>query len=209
MMQGSELTPALIRLAYSEGLFPMTMEDGEVGWFQPIQRALFPIEGIHVSRSLRKTIDRGVFEIKFDTSFEDVMRSCLRPNDNWISDEFIRVYTEIHHEGWGHCAECWHDRKLVGGVYGIALGGCFCAESMFHRETDASKVALWAMVNKCRETGFTLFDVQIMNPHLKSLGAFEVPHRKYMRLLHDAMTVRTAWNPAYLAAGNPTGSSDD
>jgi len=193
-MDDLELTPWLIRYAYEEGAFPMTMEDGEVEWFQPRHRALFPIEGIHVSRSLQKTIDRGVFEIKFDTSFEAVMRNCLRPEGNWISEDFIRVYTVIHHEGWGHCAECWQDGELVGGVYGIAIGACFCAESMFHRRTNASKVALWAMVEKCRELGFMIFDAQIMNPHLKSLGAYEIPHLEYMEKLQDALRISTAWS---------------
>lgn len=193
-MENLELTPWLIRYAYEEGAFPMTMDDGEVQWFQPRQRALFPIEGIHVSRSLAKVIHRGEFEVRFDTSFEQVMRNCLRPDGNWISEDFIRVYTVIHHEGWGHCAECWQDGELVGGVYGIALGGCFCAESMFHRRTNASKVALWAMVNRCRELGFTIFDAQIMNPHLESLGAFEVPHRKYTAMLHEALQIQTEWS---------------
>lgn len=193
-MDNVDLTPWLIRYAYEEGAFPMTMDDGEVQWFLPRQRALFPIDGIHVSRSLRKVIDRGEFEIRFDTAFEEVMRSCLRPDGNWISEDFIRVYTLIHHEGWGHCAECWKDGELVGGVYGIALGGCFCAESMFHRRTNASKVALWAMVEKCRELGFTIFDAQIMNPHLESLGAFEVPHREYLPMLEKALKVETVWS---------------
>lgn len=193
-MDNLELTPWLIRYAYEEGAFPMTMDDGEVQWFQPRQRALFPMDGIHVSKSLEKVIRKGEFEIRFDTSFEAVMRSCLRPDGNWISEDFIRVYTVIHHEGWGHCSECWLDGELVGGVYGIALGGCFCAESMFHRRTNASKVALWAMVNKCRELGFTIFDAQIMNPHLESLGAFEVPHRQYIPMLAQALEVDTIWS---------------
>lgn len=193
-MEDLELTPWLIRYAYEEGAFPMTMEDGEVEWFQPRYRALFPVEGIHVSRTLRKTIEREVFEIKFDTAFESVMRNCLRPDGNWISEDFIRVYTLIHHEGWGHCAECWQDGELVGGVYGIAIGACFCAESMFHRRTDASKVALWALIEKCRELGFMIFDAQIMNPHLKSLGAFEIPHLEYMEKLQDALRINTAWS---------------
>jgi leucyl/phenylalanyl-tRNA--protein transferase len=188
------LTPWLIRYAYEEGAFPMTMEDGSVQWFQPRRRALFPITGIHTSRSLRKEIARGDFEVRFDTAFEDVMHACLRPEGNWISEEFIRVYTLIHEEGWGHSGEVWHEGELVGGIYGIALGSCFCAESMFHRRTNASKIALWAMVEKCRELGFTLFDAQIMNPHLKSLGAFEVTHHEYIVRLKDALARQTPWS---------------
>ncbi len=188
------LTPWLIRYAYEHGAFPMTLEDGEIGWFRPQRRCLFPISGIHVSRSLAKTIRREVYEVRFDTEFEAVMRGCLRPDDNWISEEFIRVYTQIHREGWGHCVEAWRDGELVGGAYGIALGSCFCAESMFHRATDASKVALAALVDRCRELGFTVFDAQIMNPHLASLGAYEVSDRAYTRVLREALERTTAWS---------------
>lgn len=193
-MKGEELTPFLIRYGYSQGAFPMTMDDGEVEWFQPRKRALFPISGIRVSRSLAKVLRQGKFQITFDTAFENVMRCCLRPDENWISEEFIRVYTQIFHEGWAHSAECWLDGKLVGGVYGIAMGSCFCAESMFYRETDASKVALKSMVDKCRELGFTIFDAQIMNPHLASLGAFEMSHGKYMAMLEDALSHPNMWD---------------
>jgi leucyl/phenylalanyl-tRNA--protein transferase len=172
----------------------MTMHDGRVEWFQPRERTLFPIEGIHVSHTLARTIRRGVFEVRFDTAFEQVMRGCLRPDDNWISEEFIQCYTQIHLEGWGHCCECWYEGELVGGVYGVAIGSCFCGESMFHRRTNASKVALWAMVLRCRELGFTMFDAQIMNPHLESLGAFEITHRAYQRLLSEALARTTAWS---------------
>jgi len=193
-MSGEQLTPFLIRYGYRQGAFPMTMEDGTVSWFQPRKRALFPIQGIHVSHSLSQTIRQNKFDVTFDQAFEQVMRGCLRPTDNWISEEFIQVYTEIHREGWAHSCECWLDGQLCGGVYGVAIGACFCAESMFHRETDASKVALWAMVNKCRELGFKIFDAQIMNPHLASLGAFEITHREYMRRLNEALHVETDWS---------------
>lgn len=182
-----ELTPFLLRRAYEQGAFPMTLDDGSIGWFQPIRRALFSMEGIYLSRSMKRTLRSGRFEYRFDTSFEEVMRGCLRPDDNWISETFIRVYGEVHRQGWGHCAETWLDGRLVGGVYGVQIGTCFCAESMFYRETDASKAALWALVQRCREEGFTLFDVQVMNPHLASLGAYEVAHGGYMQLLRNAL----------------------
>jgi len=173
----------------------MTMDDGSVEWFQPRKRCLFPIEGIHVSRSLAKTIRQGKFEIRFDTAFEQVMRNCFRPTDNWLSEHFIRAYVQAHLEGWAHCSECWIGDELVGGAYGIALGACFCAESMFHRETDGSKVALWALVDRCRNLGFSIFDAQIMNPHLDSLGAYEVPHLAYEIMLSDALKRTTPWSP--------------
>lgn len=193
-MKGEELTPWLIRYAYEQGVFPMTMEDGDVEWFQPYRRALFPLSGIHVSRSLTKVIRRGTFEIVFDTSFREVMRMCMRPGENWISEDFIQVYGEIHDQGWGHCVECQLDGRLVGGAYGIVLGSCFAAESMFHRETDVSKVALWALIERCRELGFSVFDAQVMNPHLRSLGAYEVPQEEYLRLLDIAIRRTTPWS---------------
>jgi leucyl/phenylalanyl-tRNA---protein transferase len=194
-VNGDELTPWLIRYGYEQAAFPMTMDDGEVHWFQPRRRALFPIEGIHVSRSLAKTIRQDRFQVTFDTAFEQVMQGCFRPEDNWLSEDFVRVYTEIHRQGWAHSSECWLDGELVGGVYGVALGSCFCAESMFHRRTDASKVALWALVEKCSSLGFMIFDAQIMNPHLKSLGAYEISHSNYVKLLDEALTQTTPWSP--------------
>ena len=175
----------------------MTMEDNSVGWFQPERRCLFPISGIHVSHSLAKVLRKGEFEVRFDTAFQEVMRSCLRPDGNWISEEFIRCYTEIHHQGWGHSCEVFHEGVLVGGTYGIAIGSCFCAESMFHTVTNASKVALKHMIDRCRAQGFTIFDAQIMNPHLKSLGAYEVTHRQYMRALAKATDEDTPWSRGF------------
>lgn len=166
----------------------------ETHWIQPRNRCLFPMEGIHVSKSLAKTLKQHKFDVRFDTSFRQVIESCRRPGDNWINDDFIRVYTQIHELGWGHCAECWFHEKLVGGVYGIAIGGVFYAESMFHRETDASKVALKALIETCCAKGFVLFDAQIMNPHLLSLGAYELPNDEYGRLCREAFQVQTDWS---------------
>jgi leucyl/phenylalanyl-tRNA--protein transferase len=193
-MSSDQLTPFLIRYGYRQGAFPMTMDDGEVAWFQPKRRALFPIDGIHVSHSMEKFIRSCGLRISFDEAFEDVMRSCLRPTDNWISEDLIRVYTQVHREGWAHSCEVWSGKELVGGTYGLALGTCFCAESMFHRQVNASKLALWAMINKCRELGFVMFDAQIMNPHLKSLGAFEITHREYMNRLSACLKGSTTWS---------------
>jgi leucyl/phenylalanyl-tRNA--protein transferase len=193
-MRGEELTPWILRYGYERGAFPMTMDDGSVEWFQPRKRCLFPIEGIHVSRTLAKTIRKGIFEIRFDTAFEQVMRGCYRPTDNWLSEHFIRAYGQAHIEGWAHCSECWLDGELVGGAYGLALGSCFSAESMFHRVTDASKVALWALIEQCRDLGFTIFDAQIMNPHLDSLGAYDVPHLAFEIMLSDALKRTTPWS---------------
>lgn len=165
----------------------MADDNGEVAWFAPRTRALFPLEGIRVSRSLARTIRSGVFDVRFDTAFEAVVRACRRPEGNWISEEIIQVFTEIHREGWGHCAECWLSGELVGGVYGISIGRCFCAESMFHRRRDASKVALLRMIDWRRSCGDEMFDAQIMSPHLASLGAFEVTQAEYLDRLRPML----------------------
>lgn len=188
------LSPTLIHSAYLGGWFPMAEDDGTLAWYQPAMRALFPIEGIHVSRSLAREIRRGGFDIRYDTAFEQVVRNCRRPKENWINETIVASFAAVHNEGWAHSVEMWQDDQLVGGLYGIALGGCFSAESMFHIRTNASKIALWAAVEHCRELGFTVFDAQVMNPHLARLGAFDVPLDKYLELLHRAIMVRTEWS---------------
>lgn len=185
-MFGEELNPQMLKVAYREGWFPMTTdeESNRVEWFQPHHRCLFPIEGVHVSKSLRKRIRKGGFRLTFNQDFTNVMRGCLRePGDNWISDDFIRVYSEAHQEGWAHSAEVWIDDCLVAGVYGLQIGRIFCAESMFHRKTDMSKIALAGLVDICRQQGIVVFDAQILNSHLESLGAYTVPADQYDQLL--------------------------
>ncbi len=185
------LTPEGIELAYRHGIFPMADErSGEVLWFRPDPRAVIPLDGFHVSRSLVRTLRRGRFEVRVDTAFETVMRGCAdRPEGSWISERFVEVYGALHRAGKAHSVEAWRDRRLVGGVYGLALGGAFMAESMFHRETDASKVALAALVGRLSERGFTVLDVQYMTPHLESLGAVEITRREYERRLERALAL--------------------
>jgi len=198
MMQNELLTPFDIWLGYQAGAFPMGDDDGSVDWYQSDPRALFSIQGIRTSRSLARRLRKGDFEIRFDYDFEGTMRNCRRPDGNWINEEIIRIFTAIHYEGWAHSGEVWRNGRMVGGIYGLGLGGCFAAESMFHRETDMSKVALWAMVERCRELGFTMFDAEVMNPHLASLGAYEVPLDEYLVHFRAAQRVVTPWsvNPA-------------
>jgi len=185
------LTPEGIELAYRHGIFPMADErSGEVLWFRPDPRAVIPLDGFHVSRSLARTLRRGRLEVRVDTAFETVMRGCAdRPEGSWISERFVEVYGALHRAGKAHSLEAWRDRRLVGGVYGLALGGAFMAESMFHRETDASKVALAALVGRLSERGFTVLDVQYMTPHLESLGAVEITRREYERRLERALAL--------------------
>jgi len=198
MAEAGDLNPQLIALAYRQGYFPMAMDDGRIEWYLSHERAIFPMEGLKCSRSLRRRIEKNEFEIRYDTAFEQVMRSCRRPVDNWIDERMIRVYTEIHRMGWGHSVECYQDGNLVGGLYGISIGACFCAESMFHRVTDASKVALFWAIEKCRELGFELFDAQVMSPHLASLGAIPLSHEEYVARLRLALRSTTAWSRDHL-----------
>jgi len=178
-----------VELAYRHGIFPMADErSGEVLWFRPDPRAIVPLDGFHISRSLARTIKRATFEIRLDSDFEGVMRGCAdRPEGTWISERFVEVYGALHLAGKAHSVEAWREGRLVGGVYGLALGGAFMAESMFHRETDASKVALAALVMRLRERGFPLLDVQYVTPHLASLGAVEITRREYEQRLARAL----------------------
>ena len=183
------LTPEGVELAYRHGIFPMADgRSGEVLWFRPDPRAIIPLDGFHVSRSLARTLRRARFEIRVDTDFEGVMRGCAdRPEGTWISERFVEVYAALHQAGKAHSVEAWRDGRLVGGTYGLALGGAFMAESMFHRETDASKAALAALCSRLQEQGFILLDVQYVTPHLESLGAVEITRREYERRLDAAL----------------------
>ncbi len=183
------LTPEGIELAYRHGIFPMADElSGEVRWFRPDPRAVIELDGLHVSRSLARTMRRGRFEIRVDSDFEGVMRGCAdRREGSWINDRFVEVYGALHRVGKAHSVEVWREGRLVGGSYGVALGAAFMAESMFHRETDASKVALAALVRRLRERDFALLDVQYVTPHLESLGATEITRHEYERRLERAL----------------------
>lgn len=187
----SRISTLDLRAAYYHGYFPMADDDGTVRFYGVERRAMLPIEGIHVSRSLAKRIRRGGFEIRFDTAFREVMEGCRDREETWINDEIVELFCSAHVEGWAHSCECWIDGKLMGGVYGLRLGACFSAESMFHRAPDASKLALWALVEKTREAGFQVFDAQILNPFLETLGAYEVPHEDYLRMVQPWF----GWNP--------------
>ncbi|HXG23356.1 MAG TPA: leucyl/phenylalanyl-tRNA--protein transferase [Chthonomonadales bacterium] len=189
-------TPEGVELAYRHGIFPMADEvTGEIWWFRPDPRAIIPLDAFHISRSLAKTIRKRLFEIRIDTDFEGVMAGCAdRPEGTWISREFIEVYGALHRAGKAHSVEAWRNGRLAGGVYGVALGGAFMAESMFHRERDASKVALAALVARLKERGYMLLDVQYLTPHLASLGAVEIPRSEYEQRLQIALQLDRRFN---------------
>ncbi len=190
-MKPVPLTPRVLEFAYRNGYFPMSDPDtGETNWYRPDPRAILPIDGFHRSRSLSKTLRKGGFTCTFNQAFDEVMRACAdRPEGTWISEEFLDAYGALHRAGKAHSVEIRRGEKLVGGAYGVALNGAFFAESMFHRETDASKVALFHLVNRLQECGYRLFEVQFLTPHLKSLGAIEIPDEAYAARLTEALSV--------------------
>ncbi len=183
-----ELTPELLLCGYQMGLFPMADEDGEIGWYSPDPRCVFEFDRFHIPHGLKPVLRRGVFEVRVDTAFEDVIQACAdRDEGTWISPEIMRVYTELHHLGFAHSVETWRDGRLAGGLYGVAIGGAFFGESMFHRVTDASKVALVALMRRLEQRGFTLVDTQWATPHLQRFGAVEIPRDEYLRRLDRAI----------------------
>ena len=175
--------------AYRQGIFPMALEDEEIGWFSPDPRGILPLDRVHVPVRLARVIRSDRFEVAIDRDFTGVMRRCAadREDGTWISDEIIESYSELHRLGLAHSVETWREGTLVGGLYGVHLGGAFFGESMFHHETDASKVALMALVTRMRERGLTLLDIQWVTPHLAQFGAIEIPRDEYLVRLRDAI----------------------
>ncbi|MBP1467692.1 leucyl/phenylalanyl-tRNA--protein transferase [Candidatus Chloroploca sp. M-50] len=180
--------------AYSQGIFPMADEDGAIGWYEPRTRAIIPLDGFVVPRRLARTVRSGRFEVRYDTAFRDVMRACAEPapgrEQTWISDEMIAAYTALQQLGFAHSVECWRNNQLVGGLYGVAIGGLFAGESMFHCERDASKVALVHLVERLHAGGFVLLDSQyIVGDHMLQFGTIEISRNEYHRRLRAALRV--------------------
>jgi leucyl/phenylalanyl-tRNA--protein transferase len=183
------LSPTLIEHAYRQGIFPMADDDGEILWFSPDPRAIIPLEpgAFHVPRSLRQTIRQGRFEIRIDHDFAGVMAGCADRAETWISAEITAVYEAMHSQGRAHSVEAWRDGRLVGGLYGVSLGGAFMGESMFSRETDASKVCLAALVDRLQSRGYSLLDSQFHTPHLARFGLTLIPRHEYLLRLNHAL----------------------
>jgi leucyl/phenylalanyl-tRNA--protein transferase len=181
------LDPELLLRAYASGIFPMADEDGHIHWYAPDPRAIIEHADFRRSRSLRAAIRQGRYEVRFDTAFEAVMRACADRPETWINDEFIHAYTTLHRAGFAHSVEAWRDGQLVGGLYGVSIGGLFCGESMFSLARDASKVCLAALIDRLVERGFVLHDVQFITPHLAGLGASLIPRAEYERRLTAAL----------------------
>jgi len=183
------LSSSLLVAAYEAGCFPMAMDDGAIRWFSPDPRGVIPLEGFHVPRRLSRVIRSGRFEVTVDRAFRDVMRGCAGSRDEgtWISDEIIESYCALHARRRAHSIEVWSAAGLAGGLYGVALRGAFFGESMFHRERDASKVALAVLVARLRDRGFRLLDVQWLTPFLEAFGAIEIPREVYLDRLQEAL----------------------
>ena len=187
---GADLDVSTVFAAYCRGMFPMHLATGELAWWSPDPRGVLPLDGLRVTRSLAKSVRR--FEVTIDRAFTDVMRECgdERRESGWITGEFVDTYTRLHEMGWAHSVEVWREGELVGGLYGIEIGGLFAGESMFHRERDASKVALVSLVETLRACGGSrLLDVQWSTDHLASLGAVEIPRTEYLRRLDGALAL--------------------
>lgn len=184
------LTPDLMIRAYAAGIFPMS--DGAVDpgifWVDPKRRGVFPLNGFHISRSLRRRLDRGGYEVHVSRDFVGTVAACADRDETWINSEIFSTYMALHAQGHAHSVEVWMDGKLAGGVFGVALGAAFFGESMFSRRTDGSKIALVHLVARLRAGGFQLFDTQFTTPHLESLGAVELPRAEYRRQLQIAVT---------------------
>jgi leucyl/phenylalanyl-tRNA--protein transferase len=188
----------LLIAAYASGWFPMAA-DGEIRWYSPDPRGILPLEDVHIPRRLARVARQGRFRVEVDRAFGDVIRGCAAddrdPDDpgSWISDEIIESYTALHEQGIAHSVETWIDDRLVGGLYGVALRGAFFGESMFHRETDASKVALVALIDRLRARGYGLLDTQWATPHLEQFGAVEIPRAQYLRRLEQSLRLDCAF----------------
>jgi len=215
-MKSLPLTPDVLVAAYANGIFPMDV-DGTIQWFSPDPRAIIPLEAFHASKTLRQTYRSGTFEVRLDSAFEEVIRVCAerpelhrRPSGphrdeagrpvrrrargmTWISPEIVAAYSRLHKLGLAHSVESWRNDELAGGLYGVTLGGAFFGESMFHRQADASKVALVALVERMRDRGFALLDVQFLTPHLQRFGATEIPRWDYLRRLKHALAIKTTF----------------
>ena len=205
-MHAPRLTPEIVLRAYAKGLFPMAerRDDPTLFWVSPEQRGIIPLEAFHIPRRLARTVRSDIFHVSADTAFGEVMRACAAPTkgreETWINDGILELYTALHASGHAHSLECRREGRLVGGLYGVRLGGAFFGESMFSRETDASKVALVHLVTRLKLGGFKLLDAQFLTDHLARFGAVEIPRAAYLAKLGEAIAA-----PAYWPA--PSGNS--
>ena len=197
-----EITPGLLLRAYAHGLFPMakSAESDELYWFDPPIRGVLPLDKFHIPKRLRRDIRRGVFDVRYDTAFDEVLQACAEPAADrpttWINDRIVSLYGALFEIGHAHSVECWQDGRLVGGLYGVSLKRVFFGESMFSRATNASKIALVHLVAQLRYGGYRLLDTQFTTEHLRQFGGTEIPQAEYKTLLAAAMEGDGIFNPA-------------
>jgi len=195
MTQDLQLTTEILLHAYASGVFPMSesRDDPEIFWVEPQMRGILPLDRLRISRSLARTLRRWHFKVTFNTAFADVVQACADREETWINDTIFALYCELHAEGHAQSVEVWHNDVLVGGAYGVTLGGAFFGESMFSTMTDASKVALAFLVDHLNRTGYVLLDTQFITDHLASLGAIEIPRETYQQQLAKALKVSASF----------------
>lgn len=188
---GGDLSVPRLLLAYRSGIFPWSVDP--VTWWSPDPRGILELDRFHVSRSLARTLRKGAFRVTMDQAFREVIERCAEPGpgrtSSWITPEFVAAYVRLHEAGHAHSVECWKGGELVGGVYGVHIGGFFAGESMFHRANDASKAALCRLVEHLRARGFALFDIQMVTPHTQQLGATQISRGEYLVRLADAVAL--------------------
>jgi len=188
---GGDLHPQRLINAYKNGIFPWYNKNEPILWWSPKKRGVIFLDDLHISKNLAKVIKKQIFTIKFNTDFEKVIQNCKSINrkyaGTWIDDNMQQAYTELFNLGYAHSVEVYYDNKLVGGLYGVVVGGIFCGESMFAKKTDASKVALYYLVEKLKYLKFDFIDCQILNEHLQSLGAVEISRNKFFTLLNKSL----------------------
>lgn len=199
----SSITPELLLRAYAHGLFPMAEDrsDPQLFWVDPEMRGILPLDGFHLPRRLARTVRREKFAVAIDRDFAAVIAACAEPGPTrrggtWINDQIVSLYSELHRQGHTHSVECYLESKLVGGLYGVSLGGAFFGESMFSQVTDASKVALAHLVARLRAGGYRLLDTQFLTAHLAQFGAIEIPRRRYRALLAESLTIEADFRRA-------------
>ena len=184
-----QLKPDILLSAYRAGIFPMAESalDKNIFWVDPKYRGIMPLNEFHVSKSLRKEILKLDYQVSVNTRFEEIINMCAERPETWINQDILTNYCLLHKNGHAHCLEIWSDKKLIGGIYGVSIGAAFFGESMFSKKNNASKIALAYLVDRLKKTGFKLFDIQFLTPHLASLGAIEITKVKYRTLLFQAV----------------------
>ncbi|MBC7997200.1 MAG: leucyl/phenylalanyl-tRNA--protein transferase [Leptolyngbya sp.] len=189
-----EFTAELVLRAYTAGIFPMGHDDNVIRWYSPDPRCIIELDNFHASKRLLRTIRQGRFDVKINSAWDQVMRLCADRESTWITEDIIQVYTELHDNGLAHSVEAFLDGELVGGLYGVSIGGAFMGESMFHTATDASKVCLYHLVERMKERGFVLLDSQYVTDHLSTFNARNIPRKEYLSRLKHALTLKCVFD---------------